>query len=559
MHKTSALYNARLLAALLKAHGCQHLVVSPGSRNAPLIVALAGDPEYQTYSVPDERAAAFTALGMALESGRPAAVLCTSGSAAANFLPAVTEAYYQKQPLIVITADRPQEWIDQGIGQTIRQAGLFHRHVLAEANLQREPQDELGRQYNQRILNQALLQAQEGPVHINVPFEEPLYDQVAPNTQEVFRVVRSTAPYSECGPIEDYLTAWEQAEKVWVLVGQMAPDPELIEALKQLQARRPFLLLRESLSNMPELPGIATIDRFLNATSAQEKQDLAPDLLISLGGEIVSKMVKQSLLKQPPKQHWHFSKDPILKDSFFALEQQLSYRPALFFRRLAEALSPQAQAPWLERALAYQARSSDAAQAFLAQAPHSDLKVMAQIREQLPHESILHCANSASVRYAQLMEWPAGVRHYANRGTSGIDGSTSTALGHALQTEALVSLVSGDVAFLYDSAAFWNDRLPANLKIIVINNEGGNIFRIIKGPASIEGFERFQETHHQLNLAGVALTYKLPFTSVDNSADTALALKEMYSRPGLEILEIKTPREASPDILMQYFKALRNH
>lgn len=558
MTASSSLYNARLLARVLKEHQCKHLVVSPGSRNAPLIQACTAEG-FETYSIPDERAAAFTALGMALEDGEPAAVICTSGSAAANFLPAVTEAYYQKVPLVVITADRPREWIGQGAGQTIQQEGIYGKHILGEANLIREPQDELAKQYNLRVSQEALLNLHKGPVHINVPFDEPLYE-VHEGPVEDFRIIRrpATERHLNQQDFEALKARYQSAKRPMILVGQMSPDPALEKALARLMDKRPFLLLSETISNLNHIPGVHSIDRMVNTLKEEEAALLEPDLLISLGGEIVSKMVKAYLRQAGDFEHWHFTEDEVFKDTFHKLSLNLDCKAVWFFAKLSEEVE-QAENPWLREVLALEAKKAQNHQDFLKQCPYSDLKVYEQLLNHLEPNSILHCANSAGIRYAQLFDQRRDLRHYANRGTSGIDGSTSTAIGHALCTDDPVVLITGDVAFQYDNAAFWNDRLPQNLKIVLINNEGGNIFRIIKGPDRIESFERFQETQHQLDFSAVAQMYKLKYSTLTEPADIASRFKTFFKEPGLALLEIKTPRKESPEVLKSYFTYLKNH
>jgi 2-succinyl-5-enolpyruvyl-6-hydroxy-3-cyclohexene-1-carboxylate synthase len=559
MPETSAKYNARLLAFLLKRHGCTQVVVAPGSRNAPLILALSADEAYTTYSVPDERAAAFTALGMAMENRAPAAVICTSGSAAANFLPAVTEAYYQQVPLIIITADRPEEVIGQGMGQTIQQKHIFGHHILAEAHLHREPGDRLSENYNQRLANETLQAANEGPVHINVPFAEPLYHKTKPG-KEAFRHIAKvqTTQHVASSDLKELVQTWNSSAKIWVLTGQMNPQPEIAKALSRLQQKSSFVWLTETLSNTPAAGQINCIDRLINTISKEEHAQFAPDLVITLGGEVVSKMIKKLLQNNPPKEHWHVGEVYYPKDSFFKLSHIIGVQPQHFFEQLAEGVKPKDNT-WYKQWQQKNEVKKEAHKRYLKKAPFSDLSVFDTLLKHLPQEGVLHCANSASIRYAQLFEHPPQRRHYANRGTSGIDGSTATAIGHALQTKQMVTLITGDVAFLYDSGAFWNDALPQNLKVIIVNNGGGNIFRIIKGPANLDHFERFQETQHQHNLEGVAKTFDIPWLKANNYESLEKQLKQMYAAPGLQILEVKTPRLQSPEVLADYFSYLKTH
>lgn len=557
MGETSEKYNARLVGGLLKTYQCHRIVIAPGSRNAPIMEAVAQDEDYQLFSVPDERAAAFTALGMALEEGLPAAVVCTSGSAAANFLPAVTEAFYQRVPLVVITADRPLEWLDQGAGQTIAQEGIYGRHVRAEASLLREPQDELARQYNQRKLNEVLQAVNQGPVHVNIPFSEPLYTHFTYDEKEAFKRVQltSTQHILPAASLEELGKEWAAAPRIWLLAGQMSPDPARDEALLKLQKASSFLLWSESLSNLEKTPQIGSIDRMINPLTEKDRKLLQPDLLITIGGEVVSKMVKKYLRSFPPRYHWHVDPQGQLKDTFGCLTRVIPMEARSWAEQLAEVVdyhSPE----WRDQILKLDTQRRERHRQYLDQAEHSDLTVMDDLLRHIPKNSALHCANSASVRYLQLMDRPPGLCHYGNRGTSGIDGCTSTAVGHAQATDRMVTLVTGDVAFLYDAAAFWNDRLPSNLRIIVLNNNGGNIFRIIAGPRTWQHFERLQETYHEHDLSGLGQAYGVAYRKREKGESSAELMRWLYQQEKATVLEIPTPRLGNPTILGRYFKAL---
>lgn len=522
-------------------------------------MAFTADSHFTCYSVPDERSAAFTAMGMTLEDHKPVAVICTSGSAAMNFYPAIAEAFYQKLPLVAITADRPLELIDQGVGQTVRQQKVYGEHVVAEANLLRDPGDELSNSYNQRLINEVMLASVRGPVHINVPFDEPLYDLLQRMEDEV-QVIRGVPSVPSPPVLTPFAEIWNNSEKIMVLAGHMPPDQRLVKAVEALNHRSPFLLLTETVTNLPVDNSIATIDRLVNTIDSVEKRELQPDLLITMGGEIVSKMIKQFLADYPSVQHWHLSDTGEVRDTFRQLKGVVRSEIALFFETLASLAKkgdPQYRDKWLERASFKRA----AHQEYLGKAPHSDLTVFEAIFSSIPQNCIVHSANSASIRYAQLFDHHPSIKHYTNRGTSGIDGCTSTAIGHALNTDKLVVLLTGDIAFLYDSNAFWNDRLPPNLRVIVINNCGGNIFRIIKGPSGQETFERFQETKHNLNLKGVANIFNIEYQQVDKMADLRERLAgflDISFSKAPQILEVTTPRLENPEVLKAYFKYIRS-
>tara|TARA_R110002096_G_scaffold132768_3_gene283279 strand:+ start:42582 stop:44267 length:1686 start_codon:yes stop_codon:yes gene_type:complete len=556
MSKTSAKANARYLGKLLKQHHCHQIVISPGSRNAPIITALANDPDYNCISVPDERTAGFTALGKCMASKKPVAVVCSSGSALANYYPAVTEAYYQKLPLVILSADRPLEWIDQGIGQTIRQDNIFENHIQYSANLLGEPKDELTKNYNQRQINQALLATKDGPVHINIPFSEPLYESVS-NPEERIRFiekvdVKRQLDAKNWAPLYN---KWNKSPKILVLAGQLDFKPELIKSIESLHNKSPFLIFSETLSNLHCTNSISSIDRLINTISEDQKKLLKPDILITIGGEIVSKMVKK-LLRNPEIEHWLVSESPEIKDSFLNLNKLIPLSPQEFFEGMLLGLSEK-KAEYPKTWLNLDKIKSRKHQEFMAQSSYSDLQVVGELLHHLPKNSVLHTANSASVRYTQLFDQDPSIEHFANRGTSGIDGCSSTSLGFASMTDKIVTLLSGDIAFMYDSNAFWNNELKGNLRLLVINNNGGNIFRIIKGPKKDGNFEKFQETNHLQSAESIALRYSLSYQKAHDLIELKKELKTFYEpseRP--KVLEVFTPRIESPEILQDYFRFL---
>ncbi len=508
----------------------------------------------------DERSAAFTALGMSLEKKEPVAVICSSGSAAVNFYPAIVEAFYQKLPLVVITADRPKELIDQALGQTIRQEGVFRNHILFEANLLRGNDDHLAKAYNQRLINEAMHHADQGPVHINVPFDEPLYDTVDCDEGLVKFIQKpkmyKSIPEKELAAMADL---WNESPKVLVLIGQHSASEGLNEAMNELNDFSPFLVMSETLSNIDAACNICAIDRFINTLTEDQQELLAPDLLITIGEEVVSKMIKKYFGKYAPGMHWHLGEDHLLKDTFGRLTHHLEADPEKFFSDLKNLIKPK-EAHYRDFMIELDTVKSIAHNEYLENCGFSDFQAFGHILNYLPDGSILHTANSTSVRYSQLFDHQHNaVLHYANRGTSGIDGCTSTAVGHAMQTDKMVTLISGDIAFLYDSNGFWNNNLPANLRVIVLNNGGGNIFRIIQGPEHNNNFETFQETVHNLNLKGVADIYGLAFTSVDDEDKLKMALSEFFETSDkARILEIQTPRLENPKVLKEYFEFIRS-
>lgn len=454
------------LVALLRAHGMTDVVVCPGSRNAPIVHTLSACGHFRLHAITDERSAAFFALGTALATGRPVAVCVTSGSALLNVHPAVAEAFYQHVPLVVISADRPAAWIGQMDGQTLPQQDVFgplsRRSVQVPEAL--TPTDEW---HANRLINEALLCATEGeggPVHLNVPISEPFYEFPVERLPEV-RVIRRL-PIDDIEAVHRLLA---QCPKRWLLIGQRreALPEALFEALSGH-----FLIVAEHLSNCT---GSSLVQRLTDEWAAQTEE--RPDLVITVGGHIIGKQLKALLRSHRPLQHWHVSAQGEVADTFCCLSHLIEADDVRFLSLLAQAASGLDDAPKAGLPSPAKADESDSARAMRA------------LVSSLPSETpvTLHLANSTTVRNAQLMDLPQHVLVRCNRGVNGIEGSLSTAVGHAVaQPERLNVVVIGDLSFLYDNNALWHASLPSNLRIVLINNGGGEIFQRLPVPDSAE-------------------------------------------------------------------------
>lgn len=554
--------NVRALISIAKQKGVKHIVFSPGSRNAPLIIGFTADPHFSCISIPDERSAGFIALGIAQATGTTVVVCCTSGSAAVNYYPAVTEAFYQRIPLVVVTADRPQEMIDQADGQTIRQVGVFANHIYYQANLQNDAEDAQSASYTERVLNEAFNEAwiNPGPVHINMPFKEPLYGTLPPETPiEKWRNIRAVPcrqqPTNEW---DELALAWNQSNKKLIIIGQLPPDHNLTAYINTLAEDPGTLIFTESTSNINVKNAIIGIDRVVNTVKREHWRHIKADILLTIGEAVVSKKVKTMLRENKPDQHWHVAMRHPHPDTYQALTVSVMARPHAFLEFLAEH-SILTNGDFGSRWIALDKSRDALHESFLAQAPYSDLTVYGHILPALPANSVLHLANSSPVRYVQLFKEGRHLPHYANRGASGIDGCTSTALGYSLASDKINILISGDIAFLYDSNAFLNRNVPQNLRVIVINNGGGNIFRIIGGPDQTRVMDEFFEAAQPANISGIAETYGLEYVLIQTEDELKEALPEFFNEAGgAAIMEIITPRDINPEVLENYFKYLRN-
>lgn len=559
---TSDHFAAAEIARLCAAKGVHHVVISPGSRSAPLVIAFRRQPGITCLRVIDERSAAFFAMGMAQQLQAPVALVCTSGSAVLNYGPAIAEAFYQRIPLLVITADRPEEWVDQGEGQAIRQQGVLALHMKRSVQLPRHPADELAQWHCGRLINEAIdstLLPVPGPVHINVPFAEPLYG-ISEHTESPVRAIAQvmTGPFVLPEHARWLIHRMSTTRKVLVLVGQGLWSDALRRQLAHLASLPQVSVHTEATSNLDDPAFITCIDRTIEGVNADNTDDLRPDLLITFGGAVVSKRVKTLLRQWRPEQHWHVDAGQRHYDTYRSLTHDIAVGPEVFFAQLAPSVQP-AESFYGEAWRMVDQRTRTIHERVVAEAPFCDLTVFRTILEHLPADCDVHLANSTPARYAQLFDRPSGHRWWSNRGTSGIDGCTSTAVGAAHASGRPTLLITGDTAFCYDSNAFWNDHLAPGLRVIVIDNGGGNIFRFIEGPDQDADLLPWFEAPHGRSIERLVKSFDLPYRHARDASSLAEGLTWLHAahqRPA--VLHITTDGTLSPQVLRGYFAQLRS-
>jgi len=520
----------------------KNVIFSPGSRNAPLVIAFHAANCFDIRTIPDERVAGFFALGQGIASRVPSIICCTSGSAVLNYAPAIVEAYYQRVPMLILTADRPSRLIDQGIGQSMRQKEVYSNYIKQSYSWVEEAVSESDLKSNDELISQAIIAATsypQGPVHINIPFEEPLYDKVEYQRPQVeFHSPKLTKP--EVGLSPDLASLWQSKKKKIILCGLMSPyNQETSAALISLSERGDVVLMTESTSNVSCSNSIQCLDRVLH--SDIEESLLQCDLLVSIGDK--------------PLTHWYIDGGS-LKDTYQSQPVHIPRHPSEVLGQLVDLESPNDgafQAGWV----AAQTTTSHKHDLYIASAPYSDLTVINKVIAELPSDIDLHLANSTPVRYLQLFDQSKELRSYSNRGVSGIDGSTSTALGFSSLADKNNVLITGDLSFIYDSNAFWQERLP-QLLVILINNGGRGIFRYIPGPETTEQLESVFEAHHNRKADNICQMYDLNYTAVYNLKELSQAISSYnWDDEQCSVIEIFTPRLTNARILRSYFESMK--
>ncbi|WP_238785485.1 2-succinyl-5-enolpyruvyl-6-hydroxy-3-cyclohexene-1-carboxylic-acid synthase [Blattabacterium cuenoti] len=515
------------LGIILISKSIFHIVISPGSRNAPIIIHFTMNPNFKTYSIVDERSAGYFALGMAQQINNPVLLNCTSGTSVINYYPALTEAFYQHIPLIFLTADRPQETSYLLEGQSIHQENIFQNHVVYSVQLTEE-ESKKGLWYNEKLINEAINECikKNRPVHINIPFTDPLYDtvnniQVKPKIIKEIPVENTIVNYS----YQKEKKIWIQSKKKIIFIGLHPPNKNIKKIIKLLKKDSSIVIFSETSSQLYE-NFFFSIDQLFFKMTLTEWLSLKPQLLLTIGGNIISNRMRYIMRKYPPKYHWHIGEEtkhypdtyykltiywPIIPERFLNIFQNIHYDYSNYKQKWVDLRNK---------------RKKNNNIFINKENSFSDLKVLFLIFNSIPKKSILHLGNSTIIRYYQLLDIKkTSVISYCNRGTSGIDGSVSTAIGYSINSLKIVTLVIGDISFFYDSNALWNNYTPNFFRIILINNGGGNIFKLITKKKINQKTFDFFETKHSLTAKPICDMYNWKYKYVSN----IVLLKEVLS------------------------------
>ena len=562
------------------------VVISPGSRNVPLAIGFASNKKFKCYSIVDERSAAFFALGLSQKSKKPTILICTSGSALLNYYPAVAEAYYSEIPLIILSADRPEYKINIGDGQTINQSNVFEKNILYSNSLKQDcshATEEIIKSNLQKIVNdkadfskieklQKSIQKNNEeiieiafnlsinkmqPVHLNVPMEEPLYEFNDSPSISV-KVKKKTEKRLSLTDLDNFYKAINKASKIMILIGVSDGNILSKKSIQKINSCSSIIVMKEHTSNVFNESFISNIDRLIGPIELQSNSDslfdeLSPEIVISLGGMIVSKKIKSFLRNYKPQKHFHIGNN-ISKDSFYSGVKHIKTTANKFFENIDLNKS---DSKYFEKWNQLDNSKLDLHNRYMKVINFSDLKVFEILTNWIPKKYNIQVANSTPIRYFQLFDLKNKNMMFANRGTSGIDGSTSTAIGSSVQNDSPVLLVTGDLSFFYDVNALWNNHIPKNFRIIIINNSGGGIFKILPGFKENNLFSEFIETQHNLSARLIAKMFNFNYTRVSTKFGLNLYLRTFFKNSKKpKILEIKTSSVKSTKILKDYFRYL---
>ena len=547
-------HNIQILVSLLSQHGVSRAVVCPGSRNAPIVHWLSGCGTMECCPVTDERSAGFVALGMAQATGRPVAVCVTSGTALLNLAPAVAEAYYRQIPLVVISADRPQMWIDQLDGQTLRQPGALGGFVARSVTLP-EPSTDENCRYSERLVNEAMLAARHPvgrPVHINVPLSEPLFDFTVadtPRVRAVTHIGNGGASAEMTGLIGDRLRA---AVRPMIVVGQCDDSRMLADALRRLAGR--YVVLQEPLSPGP---GAVRFDEVLNRIGMSA--DYMPDFILYAGGTVVSKRLKKFLRAADGAETWAVSPDGEIHDTFMTQTAVIQADAVSVMVGLAALLSDDDGVSSASgfRCLWTAALAAADSHAAAFEPRYSQMmavRMFEAMAGELDYDFHVHYANSSAVRLANVY---SDHYIYVNRGVNGIEGSLSTAAGFSMACPEMTFCVIGDLSFFYDSNALWSQALHGNLRILLLNNCCGGIFHQLPGLEASPVRDSCIAAEHHASAHGICDAHDIGYLAAHDAGELARNMETfLYSGTRRPLLfEVFTDAEEDAGAIKEYLDA----
>ena len=538
--------------------GVRKVVIAPGSRNAPLILAFTAYPGIEYLSFTDERSAAYFAVGVAQHSGEAVALVCTSGTAVLNFAPAVAEAYYQNLPLILITADRSAETIDQADGQTIRQSNIYGNYIKTCVELPVETVQTDDLVFSDRQVSQAIdiaLSVPCGPVQINVPLREPIYISLPEqhsNPKIIKTISANVSVSNEC--LHKLSGSWVSYTKKLIIVGVQIENSSLNELVNKLANEPDVVVIGENLSNISGRNIICRPEVLFASLAPEEKEIFKPELLITIGHSAISKQMKLYLKEFQALEHWQFESSLPYADTYKSLTTIV---PGLAIATLEAMPLGQAKSGFSDVYLQQMETISKRHDAFVADAPLSDMSAVTQLLKLIPADTVLQLANSTSVRWTQLFPTRSDLSYFCNKGTSGIDGSLSTAAGYAYSSKKPTLFLTGDLSFIYDSNGMWNNYLGRNFKVVVMNNNGGNIFKFIGDSKLMSNCEKFFTTPHHVNIKSLVEAYGLKYIGCSNGDELIDSLKILFASNEATVLEIFTDAELNTENYKGYFKNIK--
>lgn len=562
----SSLENVQILLALLKQFEIRHFVISAGTRHAPLVHSLENDDFFTTYSIVDERSASFFAIGLIEELRVPVAVCCTSGTAAANYVSAANEAFYQQLPLLLLTADRNHYYMFQQEEQMIPQEGLFAAICKKVVTLG-HVRDQKDFWYFSRLANEALLeltQGEPGPVHINYIVENdyPIHQGIikfeAAQLPGVKRIERLT--------LEDSAEKWHSIvarfkdKKILIVYGQCGvPKPEEKLAIEDFAQKYNCVISTDLLSNLYVSCSLPTFT-LCRTLSEAEMEELLPDILITMNAHSITEIKARLSGYTARFEHWHVSIKGEVSDPLKTLSHVIACSQSTFFSRFAEMAQTASSREYYARWMDYYQTIGDQGSLNEVEIPYSALYAMQQYLKRIPAKALLHIANSNSIRLANYFLVHPEVAVYGNRGSHGIDGSMSSFIGQAYVSQKLSFLVIGDLSFFYDINILWGKYVGPNVRILLCNNHGGGIFHTYPGTKNIPTLDRHIAAAHQQDAKAIVEASGFTYLSASSKEEFAHHI-DAFMQPHSEtpiLMEVFTEKSVDASCLFNMMEPYKS-
>lgn len=556
--KVSNKISVQKIVEQCQLHGISDIVISPGSRNAPFTLSFTNNPFFTCYSIVDERSAAHFALGIAQQKKSPVAIVCTSGTATLNYAPAIAEAHMQGIPLLVITADRQSNGLEIGDGQVINQIEIYRNFCDRNYNLIEDEKDEDNTNLWEIEKAYTGINLSQSPTHINVQLSEPLYNTIEKEKSDNPFKFLAGKYVSRTGTKvrkSELLEKWKMHKNKLILVSEnQFKNIGWLELI--IKKDKNVVVLSETTSNLSHNSVNACIDRTIELIDKEHPEGFIPDLIVTIGHSMISKKIKQLFRTHSPKEHWNFSE--VRHENLFELANFQSFEYLDELSEIAEFVATEGNSEFKTNWENMRKKAEKSHEEFLAKTTFSDLKAFEFLTKNLPSCN-LQMGNSSVVRYLQLFNQRDDIQYNGNRGVSGIEGCTSTALGAHQVTKNSI-LISGDVSFFYDSNAFWNNYVSNNFKVIVINNGEGNIFKILPQPKKDELSLPFFTTPHKTSIKKFCDLYNLKHYSAKSLMELKSNFDEFITNTiQAAVLEIDTSEAENDVILTDYFNYLKNN
>ena len=549
----SCIKSVQYLIALLKEYGIDHLVLSAGARNVPFVHSVETDPYFKCYSVVDERSAAFFAMGLAMKLNKPVAISCTSATACCNYLSGVTEAFYHKIPILILTSDRDPYYMDQMETLMIHQEGMYRDMCKKSVQLPiiKNEEDEW---YCKRIICEALLELNHhgtGPVQINIPTTSGVSSFTESKLPKVTPILRYDLKTADA-EYKNLAEKLRNYSRILVIAGQQdTVSDELNSALSAFAQKYNCIVSKEHTANIDCEYAVNTFIVCELTNQKEFEKEYAPELIISFGGNFASSKLKTLLRGNSARQeHWLISEEGKVMDTYKCQTKIFECRPEFFFEKMVALSSNTSNNGKYYRAW----KSRKDGITLQPDLPMSNLMAISELAKTIPENAIIHTSILNSTRILQYFDLPKGVTAHCNLAAYGIDGCMSTFIGYASVCDEMAYMLIGDLSFFYDMNSIWIRHIKNNVRIMLINNEGGAEFHFVFGKDRIPTINAHTSAEHHVAAKNWVEANGFTYLSARNPEELKENMKIFHKQSDTPIVfEIFTDKELDSKTVKSFY------